>query len=273
LKEFVVIMDSTFKKKLHLGELLIGTILTLPSTEIGEIYAGAGFDWVFIDLEHGVLDLREAQQIVQSASPRVPCVLRVPANDDVWIKKALDIGPAGLIIPSVNTAEEAEKAVWLCKYPPEGTRSVGIARAQGYGENFQGYIQDANQSTVVILQIEHQDGIDNIDSILSVSGIDCLFIGPYDLSASMEKIGQVSDPEVQQAIRYVEKRAKRVGMPLGIFCASVEAARPFVQRGYSLFAIGIDIMLISRSAKNIVGEMKVFRVARLRSSEDPRSER
>ena len=264
-------MDGQFKKRLNRGERLIGTILTLPSPEIGEIFARSGFDWVFIDLEHGVLDLKDAQIIVQSTSSQMPCVIRVPSNEDVWIKKALDIGSAGIIIPQIKKAEEAEKAVQLCKYPPEGMRSVGIARAQGYGENFQAYIDSANDNTVIIIQIEHQDAVENIDALLEVSGIDCLFIGPYDLSASMGKIGQVSDPEVQQAIMHVEERAELAKMPLGIFCASVEAAKPLVQRGYTLFAVGIDTMLVSQTAKNIIGHMKKFVFDSQKSKEDPES--
>ncbi len=182
-------MNKSFKNNLTAGDLLISTIVTLPSPEIIEILCGSEFDWLFIDLEHSALSIRDAQVILQAASIQTPCLIRVPNLDEIWIKKVLDIGPAGIIIPQVQTAEQAKLAVQLCKYPPEGVRSVGIARAQGYGPKFQEYVSTANKNTAVVIQIEHKDAVNNIDDIVKVPGIDCLFVGPYDLSASMEKPG------------------------------------------------------------------------------------
>lgn len=252
-------MNKIFKQKLKRGDLLVGTIITMPSPEIAEIYSWAGFDWLFIDLEHGVISLRDAQMILQSASSKTPCIIRVPSIDEVWIKKALDIGPTGIILPQVKTADQVEIAIQYCKYPPEGVRSVGIARAQGYGEKFQEYVASANNDIAVIVQIEHKDAVDCIEDIIGVPGIDCLFIGPYDLSASMNKPGQITDPEVKNAIEKVKKSAERANIPLGIFGASVEAVGPFIQRGYTVIAVGMDTALISKAAKNIVGSLKDFK--------------
>ncbi len=249
-------MPESFKKKLLRGDLLIGAIITLPSTEIAEIFSLSGFDWLFVDLEHSALDIKDAQHILQTVTPRTSCLIRVPSNDEIWIKKALDIGAAGIIVPQVKTKDEANRAVHLCKYPPKGSRSVGIARAHGYGKNFQEYVNTANNDISVILQIEHIDGVENISEILEVSGIDCLFIGPYDLSASLDKTGVTTDPDVQSAISEVKKKADQSKVPLGIFGATIEAVQPYINEGYSLIAVGIDTLLIEKTAKNIIQAFK-----------------
>ena len=177
-------MQESFNVKLARRHLLVGTIITLPTPAIAEIFSSAGFDWLFVDLEHSAMSIKDVEIILQTATPRTPCVVRVPSNDGVWIKKALDIGAAGIILPNVCTTEEAERAVQLCKYPPEGARSVGIARAQGYGDKFQEYVSSANDDIAVIIQVEHIDAVENIQNLIKVPGIDSLFIGPYDLSAS-----------------------------------------------------------------------------------------
>lgn len=253
-------MKETFKRQLNRGDLLFGTIITIASPEIGEIYSLSGFDWLFIDLEHSVLSLKDAQLILQSTASQTPCLVRVPSIDKAWIKKALDIGPSGIIIPQVQTAEEVRKAIQLCKYPPEGERSVGIARAQGYGEKFQEYVANANDDTAVIIQIEHKNAVNNIEDITKIKGIDCLFIGPYDLSTSMDKTGLTTDPDVQNAIMQVKESAQRANIPLGIFGATVEAISPYVQNGFTLIAVGIDTMLIGNTAKDITKNLKKFKI-------------
>ena len=249
-------MTTSFKKKLIRGDLLYGTIITLPATEIVEIFSQAGLDWLFVDLEHSAMSIRDAQALLQTAGARTPCLVRVPANDEIWIKKALDIGAAGIIVPQVNRAEDAERAVQLCRYPPGGARSVGIARAQGYGTGFQEYVASANDEITVIIQIEHIDAVENISEILKVPGLDGLFIGPYDLSASMGKTGLTTDPAVQKAISQVKKCAGRADVPIGIFGATPEAVEPYIQAGYTLIAVGIDTMLLGKAAREIITSLK-----------------
>jgi len=248
--------NLSFKRKLLIHNLLIGTIVTLSSPEITEIYSQAGFDWLFIDLEHSTLSIKDAQTILQTAGEETACVIRVPSIDEAWIKRTLDIGPDGIIIPQVKSVEEAKLALQLCKYPPEGLRSVGLARAHGYGEKFQEYVASANNEIAIILQIEHIDAVNNIEEIIKVPGIDALFIGPYDLSASMGKTGQVNDPDVQNAIAHVKKAAKEANMPLGIFGANADAVKAYIEDGYSLITVGIDTMLIAKTATNIVASLK-----------------
>jgi len=242
-------MNSNFRKKLKDRKLQIGTLQSLPSPEITEIFAGAGLDWLFLELEHSVISLGEAQMIVQSS--QMPVAIRVPLIDEVWIKKALDIGPAGIIVPQVQTADDAKKVVEFCKYPPQGKRTVGIARAQGYGENFQEYVSNANENTAVILMIEHINAVNNIEEILNIEGIDCLFIGPYDLSSSMGKTGQTTHPEIQRAIDSVKESADRANIPLGVFGATTDAVRTYIQNGYTLIAVSVDTMMLGKVAKDI----------------------
>jgi 2-dehydro-3-deoxyglucarate aldolase len=249
-------MRSSFRSRLKRGERLLGTLVTLSSPEVAEILAEAGFDWLFIDMEHSPLDVREAQSILQAVGERCACVLRVPLNDEIWIKKALDIGATGLIIPQVNSRQEAERAVRFCKYPPQGSRGVGVARAQGYGARLQDYLDSANEEIAVIVQAEHIDGVSRIEEIVGVAGVDAVLVGPYDLSASMGKIGNVTDAEVQTAIARVKVACASVRMPIGIFAATAEAAKPFMNEGYSLIAVGIDTLFLVEAANQLVRQLR-----------------
>ena len=177
-------MTLSFRHRLREGRPLIGALLQMPLPEVAEIYAHAGYDWLFVDLEHSPMEARQALDIITAVDSRVPCVVRVPWNDEAHIKKALDIGATGIIVPLVNTVEDAKRAVDRCKYPPQGVRSVGITRAQRFDLDFDGYMQRANDEVAVIVQIEHVDAARNIDAILDVPGIDGVFVGPFDLSAS-----------------------------------------------------------------------------------------
>ena len=249
-------MTLSFKERLKRRDRLIGTILTLPVTELAEICCDAGFDWLFLDMEHGLLGISDVQRICQVVAGRCACLVRVPANEDVWIKKALDIGVDGIIVPLVNTSQEAAKSVLRCKYPPEGARSVGITRAHGYGANFQGYVDSANRQTVVVIQVEHIDSVDNIDKILEVEGIDAVFVGPYDLSASLGKTGKISDPEVQSAVARVRSACMERNFPSGIFVWDPSAAKVALHAGYTLMAVGMDILLFSSVARQVTSDLK-----------------
>lgn len=249
-------MHLTFKQKLARGDLLVGSVITLHSPEISEIFCQAGFDWLFIDLEHSALGVKEAQALLQAASQHTACLIRVPSLDEIWVKKALDIGSSGVIIPQIKTAEQVARVVQLCKYPPEGIRSVGIARAHGYGHKFQEYVENANNQTAVVIQIEHIEAVRNIEGIVSVPGIDCLFVGPYDLSASMGKTGLTTDPQVQMAISTVKQAAQQAQIPLGIFGTTTSAVQPYIQAGYRLIAVGMDASLLGNAAKTIITTLK-----------------
>jgi 2-dehydro-3-deoxyglucarate aldolase len=241
-------MLTDFKERLVRGDTFIGAFVCLPCPESAELLAEIGYDWLVLDTEHGPYGPLEAQRALQAVGRRCPCVVRVPASDDVWIKKALDIGAAGVLVPMVNTAAVAAQIVRACKYAPAGTRGMGLARAHGYGAGFKDYVAQANDRVAVIVQAEHIEAVDNIETIVRVPGLDAIFVGPYDLSASMGKPGQVSDPDVQSAIRRVRDAALAAGVRLGIYCSDAKAARGFVRQGYTLIGMSTDLNYLAQAA-------------------------
>jgi 2-dehydro-3-deoxyglucarate aldolase len=249
-------VNHHLRERLLGGDLLVGTIVTLPAPEVGEILAGAGFDWLFIDAEHAPLGFREAQVLLQAAGRQCPCLVRVPAGEEVWIKKALDIGAAGVIVPQVHSAAQAERIVGLCKYPPEGCRGVGVARAQGYGSRLNEYIATANDQLAVVIQAESKEAVRNIDSIVRVPGVDAIFIGPYDLSSSLGKPGAVTGPEVTGAIAAVRESCLSAGVRLGVFGVDALAVRPFVEQAFTLIAVGIDTLFLTSAARDVLSGIR-----------------
>lgn len=234
---------------------LVGTIVSLTAPAAVEAISRCGFDWVWIDMEHAPLSLEHVQNMLTAKHPGCAGFVRVPVNDETWIKRVLDLGADGVIIPQVKTKEEAQRAVSASKYPPVGTRSVGLARAQAYGMNFASYIKEANENVNVLLQIEHKDAVKNIESILEVQGIDAIIIGPYDLSGSFGKLGEVQDKKVIDAIDTVHKACQRVGVPIGIFQMSAEAGKTYLEKGFQLVAVGSDIYYMWTAAKTSLDEV------------------
>lgn len=249
-------MKNSLRKDLLEGKILTGTLMTLPSPEVAEILAKSGFDWLFIDLEHSSINLQTTQLIVQAASPQSYCVIRCPSNDEAWINRCLDTSADGIIIPQVKTQEEADYARHFAKYAPLGGRSVGISRAHGFGMTFNEYMERANEDTALIIQCEHIEAIDNLPAILNVKGIDCVFVGPYDLSTSMNKTGQLKDPEVVDSIERIRKMASESNMPLGIFGTAPEFVKAYKQQGFGLLAVNSDTLMLSRSARDILQNMQ-----------------
>jgi 2-keto-3-deoxy-L-rhamnonate aldolase RhmA len=240
---------NSFKKKLKQGKPLIGTLISMSSPTVSELMSRCGFDWLWIDMEHAPLTLEQVQQILQAKRGECASLVRIPINDETWIKRVLDVGADGIIVPQVKTAEEAQRAVASAKYPPTGTRSVGMSRASRFGMDFAEYIRDANQSTSVFLQIEHTVGVQNIEAILDVKGIDAIIIGPYDMSGSFGKLGQIHDPEVQAAIDKVRETCKKRSVPIGIFCLDAELCKTYLKQGYDLISLGVDIHYMWTAAK------------------------
>ena len=244
-------MSDTFIDKLQCGDTVIGSVLTLPSPEIAEILSGSGFDFLIADAEHSALDVSDVQRLLIAAKGGCPVLVRVPALDGAWIKKYLDTGPDGIIVPMVNSAESAALAVRLCRYPPFGERSVGIARAHNYGMSFDEYVTTADKRVAVIIQIEHIHAVERIHDILKVPGIDAVFIGPYDLSGSMGKIGRVTDEDVCAHVETVRDACVESGIPVGIYGIDAVAAKALFSQGYSFVVTGMDAMFLWRSARDI----------------------
>ena len=245
---------GSFATRLRRGELLVGSIVTLAAPEVAEILSTSGLDWLFIDGEHGPIDFLAAQRLLIAS--RVPCLVRVPEASEAAIKRALDIGAAGVIVPMVNSAAQARAVVSFAKYPPRGVRGVGRVRAQGYGFDFARYMATANDETVVVAQCEHVAAVEAIDAIAAVEGLDAVLVGPYDLSGSMGLLGQVDHPDVLAAIARVAAACERAGRTRAIFTASPEAMKAFVAQGYSLVAVGVDVAALGAAARAIVSTLR-----------------
>lgn len=249
-------MAHGFRARLLQGDLLIGTMVTLNAPEVAELLSAVGCDWLFLDAEHSVLDARALQGMLQGAGAMTPCLVRVSTAAEVPIKQALDIGAAGIIVPQVNSAMQAEQVVQWAKYAPAGTRGAGVARAHGYGWTFGNYINRANQDTAVIVQAEHIDAVHQIEAIVRVPGIDAVFIGPYDLSGSLGLLGQIDHPSVIEAIDYVTAVCQAANMRLGIFGVSADAVKPYLAQGYTLIVAGVDTLLLAQAASTLLGQLK-----------------
>jgi 2-keto-3-deoxy-L-rhamnonate aldolase RhmA len=245
-------MPVSLKDALREPKPLIGTLLTTASPEVAEVLALAGFDWLFIDLEHGSLSVHDAQRAIQAVAARCFTVVRVPEATAENVKRVLDTGCNGIIAPHVNSASDARKIVTLTKYPPLGERSVGLGRAQGYGLAFMDYIASANDQIAIIVQIEHIDGVSNVDEILRVQGIDAIFVGPYDLSGSMGLMGQVSDARVLGAIEKVRAACDASQLPFGIYRANADQAATAIKTGARLVAVGTDLLHMANSAQTVL---------------------
>jgi 2-keto-3-deoxy-L-rhamnonate aldolase RhmA len=249
-------MSGNLRSLLASGQQLFGTMITLPTAATAEILADAGFDWFFIDGEHGPLGCTEILAILQAVSRQVSCVVRVPEASEVAIKRVLDLGAHGIIVPQVNTAEQVEDIVRWAKYAPLGSRGVGLARAHGYGSRFSDYIQRANDEIAVIVQAEHARAVENIESMVQVAGVDAVQLGPYDLSASMGKMGQIDDPEVAAAIDHICQVTKSAGLAIGSFGVTPDAVRADMRRGATLICAGTDTLFLSQSAARMLGKIK-----------------
>jgi 2-dehydro-3-deoxyglucarate aldolase len=249
-------VNEAFINRLQSGDLLLGTILTLPSPEVAELLAQAGFDWLFVDMEHTSLGVNDVQRILQAVGRDFPCLVRIPVMGEAWIKKVLESGPAGIIVPHVNTPEDVQKILRWSQYPPEGTRSVGISRAQGYGLNFQEYMTKANEGLIVVPQVEHIEAVQNLKSFVKIPGISTLFVGPYDLSGSIGKLGLVKDPEIQGLIQRIQAVCSEAGVITGIFGVDAEAVKPYIDMGYSLVAVGTDTSFIAKSVQDTIRSLR-----------------
>lgn len=246
--------ENRVKKMLKDGKKTSGAWLSMCSPMAAEIMGGAGFDWLMIDMEHGPGDFQMLMYQLQAlnGSEAIP-IVRAPWNDLVAIKRILDVGAYGVMIPWVNNREQCEAAVQACKYPPRGVRgTAGPVRAAGYGRDWKEYLPRANDEIMVIVQIETITAVNNVDEIISVEGVDVVFIGPSDLSSSMGHVGDMGHPEVQEAIKRAEEVAKAKGVPLGTVCTSFAQAKELYERGYQFITLCADSMLVASGSSALV---------------------
>lgn len=240
-------------------KISIGSWVTLNHPSIAEIMADAGFDWLCIDMEHSVTDYFEAQQLMMAIQGKgLKVFVRVGENNPRIIKRILDAGADGIIVPSVNSKEDAIKAVKAVKYPPLGTRGVGLARAQEYGFNFEGYRDGKAKDIPLIVQIEHINAIKDLEAILQTDGVDGTFIGPYDLSGSMGKPGEWDEDDVKTALKYYEETVKKYDKLVGFHVIKPDAdlVKEKIELGYNFIAFSLDILFLGTMARNEIKKLK-----------------
>ncbi len=247
------------KFKLAQGELTVGSWITLGHPSIAEIMAAAGFDWLVLDMEHSVLELSEIQMLIQVLDGKeCPAIVRLTSNHPDQIKRVMDAGATGVMVPMIKSAADAKTAVQAVYYPPRGQRGVGLARAQGYGAKFQQYRDWLEKNAVIVVMIEHIEAVNAIDSILSVDGIDAYIIGPYDLSGSMGRIGEFNHPEVTSAIERVLEAGNRLGKPGGIHVVEPDQdeLRQRIAAGFSFIGYGLDIRILDTLCRSHIQSIK-----------------
>ena len=246
------------KNKLKKNELTIGSWIMMGDSTSVEVMALAGFDWLAIDIEHTSINLDTLKVLIQIIqAKKIKALVRVSKNEEVIIKKVLDIGADGIIVPMICSKDDAIKAINFAKYPPFGIRGVGLTRASQYGENFENYKKWVKEELVVIAQIEHINAVNNIEKIIKVDGIDGALIGPYDLSASMGFPGKFDEIKFKAAIKKVTDVCKANNFPSGfhIVDTNSKTVQMRIDEGFTFLAFGIDYMfmkdLASKELKNL----------------------
>lgn len=247
------------KSKIRKKEVTLGSWLTIPHQAIVEIMATGGFDWLVVDTEHTAIDNENLLSLIsQIQAQRIKAFVRVGANDELIIKKALDAGADGIIVPMIKNIEDAKKIVENTYYPPKGKRGVGLYRAQNYGIGFETYKKRLDEDIIIIAQIEHIEAINNIEEILSVPEIDGTIIGPYDLSASMGKPGDFSDKEVQDALQTYEEYCLKNNKTMGahVISSDATAIQQQIKKGYSFLAFSLDFFFLGDKVREEMNKLK-----------------
>ncbi len=231
----------------------LGSWIQIGHPVSAEILANAGFDWLAIDCEHTDIDVAEATSLMRAMS-RTSClpIVRVAENNTLQIRRLLDAGARGIIVPMVNSAEQARRAVAAAKYPPTGVRGFGFCRANDHGCAFNDYVQHANDDILVVAQIEHINAVDCIDDILAVEGVDGVFIGPYDLSGSLDITGELGHPKMQEAMSRLHAACKSAGKAAGLHVVAPEAnaIQKALADGFTFLALSVDIVFMNHSARH-----------------------
>jgi len=246
------------KQKLKNNELTIGSWIMMADSMSVEVMALAGFEWLVVDIEHTPIDMETVKTLIITIQANdMKALVRVSKNEEVVIKKVLDMGADGIIVPMVSSKEDAKQAVNFAKYPPFGKRGVGLYRATKYGTKFEEYKKWVDEELVIIAQIEHIDAVNNIDEILQVEGIDGTIIGPYDLSGSMGYPGEFERDDVKEAVETVVQKCKVHNIPSGFHVVDThpDKLNEKIEQGCTFMAYGIDYFFMRDAA--IAGMKKI----------------
>jgi len=250
--------DNPFKRALQEGRRQVGLWLGLADPYAAEICAGCGFDWVLIDGEHAPNDLRQMLSTLQALAPYpVHPVVRIPEGNPTLIKQVLEIGATTLLVPMVESAEQARALVRAMRYPPEGTRGVGsgLARSSRWNSHPR-YLHEANERVCLLVQVETASAVAQLADIAAVEGVDGVFIGPADLSASMGHLGQPAHPDVRTAIEQALATILAAGNAPGILCTDETLARRYIAQGAQFVAVGVDTTLLTQSARALAARFQ-----------------
>ena len=252
-------MINQLKRKLAGDGVVLGTFITLNCPDLVEIAGLAGFDYCIIDTEHGPGNPESIQHMIRAAELRgMAPIVRVTDTAATTILRTLDVGAAGIQVPQVNSPETAENVVRSAKYFPKGDRGACLTRSSRYGfvPGVAEYFDEANRETLVIVHCENRQGLECLDGIAAVEGVDVIFVGPYDLSQSFGIPGQIYHPVMVDAVARALAAAKRAGKPAGIFVGSVEEAKARIEQGFTYIAYSTDSLVFAEVCKNIVGGIR-----------------
>jgi 2-keto-3-deoxy-L-rhamnonate aldolase RhmA len=245
-------IENPFRRALVERRVTVGSWIQISNPTAAEILANAGYEWIGLDIEHTDIDIGSLTGLLRGMYGRgaVP-VARVATNEVMAIRRALDMGVQGVLVPLVSTAEEAKRAVAAAKYPPQGIRGFAFCRANDWGENFANYAASANDEIAVVVMIESKQGVENIDAILAVEGVDGVFIGPYDLSGSYGIVGQTQDPIVRNACREVVRACERAGKSAGLHVVdpTPDTVQGALDDGFTLICLGVDTVFLNQGAR------------------------
>lgn len=244
--------NNPVRKALLERQITFGTWIQIGHAASAEILANAGYDWIAVDCEHTDIDVGGFTDLARGMCGGGPVpMVRVRENDTLAIRQVLDAGAQGVIVPLVNSPEEARRAVAAAKYPPVGIRGFCLSRMNNYGDDFQQYVETANDDVAVVVMIESKEAVDDIDAILAVDGVDGIFVGPYDLSGSYGIPGQTSDPIVVDALERIVAACRRAGKSAGLHVVmpTPEAVDKAIAGGFTFVALGIDAVFLKDAAR------------------------
>ena len=247
---------NRFKAGLRTGRTQFGIWLGIPDPSVAEMMAGAGFDWLVVDHEHGPYELRDVMAHLQAMAPYdVAPIVRPADGNPALLKKLCDIGAQSFIVPMIDTPEQARDVVAAVKYPPQGRRGLGTSMARAARWNtVTGYLENANDEMCVVVQAETVTAIENLDAIVNTEGVDGVFIGPSDLSASMGHVGNVSHPDVVEVVAEGLRKIRAAGRYAGLLCLDESQVGRFIECGAHFVGVGVDTLLIGNSARSLAAK-------------------
>ena len=242
---------TTLRDRLAAGDAPVGSWVSLGSPAAAEVVGDLGYDFVIVDTEHTPLSVESAGELVRAvdAAGDTDAVVRVPGNDPTQVKRALDLGAAGVMAPKVESAEEAEALVSAASYPPDGSRGVAGSRANGYGAHTQSYFESANDAVAVLPQVETPAGVENAEEIARVDGVDTLFVGPADLSANLGCFGEYDDPTFREAFERVLAAGEAAGVPVGTLATGPAGIDSWHDAGVDYLVAGTDVGYLRQGAR------------------------